>query len=82
MPPVLPGNEVKYLIDGEEAFREMIAAMRGANSPRDFIYIVNWFCDVDFALVRNAEAGQTGQTLRDVIQRASASGVMIGALLW
>ena len=82
MPPVLPGNEVKYLIDGEEAFREIVAAMRAANSPRDFIYIVNWFCDVDFPLVRNAEGGQTAQTLRDVIERASASGVMIRALLW
>jgi phosphatidylserine/phosphatidylglycerophosphate/cardiolipin synthase-like enzyme len=82
MPPVLPGNEVKYLIDGEEAFREIVAAMRGANSPRDFIYIVSWFCDVDFALVRDGEAGQTAQTLRDVLERASASGVMIRALLW
>jgi len=82
MPPVLPGNEVKYLIDGEAAFREIVAAMRAANSPGDFIYIVNWFCDVDFALVRNAEAGQTAETLRDVIERASASGVMIRALLW
>ena len=82
MPPVLPGNEVKYLIDGEEAFREIVAAMRGASSPRDFIYIVNWFCDVDFSLVRNAGAGATAQTLRDVIEQASASGVMIRALLW
>ena len=76
MPPALPGNEVRYLIDGEDAFLEMATAMRAANSPRDFIYIVNWFCDVDFAL------GQTAPTLRDVIERASAAGVMIRALLW
>jgi len=82
MPPALPGNDVKYLIDGEEAFRQMVAAMREANSPGDFIYIVNWFCDVDFALLRNAEAERTSQTLRDIIMRASASGVMIRALLW
>ena len=82
MPPVLPGNEVKYLIDGQDAFREIVAAMRLANSPGDFIYLVNWFCDVDFALIPDAEAGQTVQTLRDVIGRASASGVMIRALLW
>src|SRR5438445_6722876 len=82
MPPALPGNEVKYLIDGEDAFREMVAAMRRANSPRDFIYIVNWFCQVNFALVRITEAGQKAQTLRDVIEGAAASGVMIRALLW
>jgi phosphatidylserine/phosphatidylglycerophosphate/cardiolipin synthase-like enzyme len=80
MPPVLPGNEVKFLIDGEGAFREMTAAMRRANSPRDFIYIVNWFCDVDFAL--DPEAGQKAHTLRDVIDRAAVAGVMIRALLW
>jgi hypothetical protein len=36
MPPALPGNEVTYLIDGEDAFREIVAAMRRANSPGDF----------------------------------------------
>lgn len=81
MPPVLPGNEVTYLIDGENAFREMAAAMRRANSPGDFIYIVNWFCEVGFPLIRNTE-GQKGQTLRDVIERAAAAGVMVRALLW
>jgi phosphatidylserine/phosphatidylglycerophosphate/cardiolipin synthase-like enzyme len=82
MPPVLPGNEVNVLIDGENAFREIVAAMRKANSPGDFIYIVNWFCDVDFALVPDAEADRRSQTLRGVIDRAAASGVMIRALLW
>ena len=82
MPPALPGNEVKYLIDGEEAFREIVAALRKANSPGDFIYIVNWFCDVDFSLVGNAGGAQTAQTFRNIIERASASGVMIRALLW
>ena len=82
MPPVLSGNEVKYLIDGEAAFSEIDAAMCKANAPGDFIYIINWFCDVDFALVRDAEADQTARTLRDVVERASASGVMIRALLW
>ena len=63
MPPVLPGNDVTYLIDGELAFREMTAAMLAANAPGDFIYIVNWFCDVDFPLARNAEE-KTAPTLR------------------
>jgi phosphatidylserine/phosphatidylglycerophosphate/cardiolipin synthase-like enzyme len=82
MPPALSGNEVTYLIDGEDAFREIVAAMRRANSPGDFIYIVNWFCDVDFTLIRDAEADRAAKTLRHVIERASASGVMIRALLW
>jgi phosphatidylserine/phosphatidylglycerophosphate/cardiolipin synthase-like enzyme len=82
MPPVLAGNDVRYLIDGEHAFREMTAAMLAASGPGDFIYIVNWFCDVDFPLVPNVEKGQSGITLRDIIERAAAAGVMIRALLW
>ncbi len=82
MPPVLAGNEVKYLIDGQDAFREMAVVMHRVNSPGDFIYIVNWFCEVGFALVQNNEGGQKGQTLRDIIERAAAAGVMIRALLW
>src|SRR5512140_2802876 len=82
MPPLIPGNEVKYLIDGEDAFREMAVAMRRANAPGDFIYIINWFCEVGFALIRNDEGGEKGQTLRDFIERAAAAGVMIRALLW
>jgi phosphatidylserine/phosphatidylglycerophosphate/cardiolipin synthase-like enzyme len=82
MPPVLPGNDVRYLIDGEHAFREMTAAMLATNGPGDFIYIVNWFCDVDFPLVGNVENGQTAHTLRDITERASAAGVMVRALLW
>lgn len=82
MPPVLPGNNVQYLIDGEHAFREMAAAMTEANSPGDFIYIINWFCNLDFPLVRNVGAGQTAHTLRSIIERAAAAGVMIRAQLW
>lgn len=82
MPPALAGNEVRYMIDGEDAFREMAVAMLRANSPGDFIYIVNWFCEVGFALIQNDEAGQKALTLRDVIERAAAAGVMIRAMLW
>lgn len=82
MPSVLPGNEVRYLIDGENAFREMAVAMRRANSPGDFIYIVNWFCEIGFVLARDDEDVGKGETLRDIIERAAAAGAMVRALLW
>src|SRR6266852_3664637 len=46
MPPV---------IDGNEAFQEMVAAIRTANAKGHFIYMVNWFCDVDFHLLSASE---------------------------
>jgi len=82
MPPVLGGNDVKFLIDGEEAFREMVAVLRSASAPGDFIYLVNWSCDVEFPLLLPDETGRPGPTLRELLEQASASGVMIRALLW
>src|ERR1700682_3563323 len=79
MPPVLPGNDVAVLIDGESAFRDMARAIGKASAPGDFIYIVNWFCDVDCPLL--SEAGSE-VTLRRLLEQASAAGVMIRALLW
>jgi len=82
MPSVLAGNDVYFLTDGEHAFEEMAAAMVAANAPGDFIYIIGWFCDVDFPLVGNVEGEQNGLTLRHIVEKADAAGVMIRALLW
>jgi len=75
MPPILDGNEVTAFVDGEAAFAAMAEALLEARAPGDFIYVVNWFCDVDFAF-------PPGLNLRRVFERASDAGVMIRALLW
>jgi phosphatidylserine/phosphatidylglycerophosphate/cardiolipin synthase-like enzyme len=84
MPQVVDGNQVKFLIDGKEAFREMVAAMRTASAPGDFIYMVNWCCDVDFPLLQSAEPGipQDQTNLRQVLTQASDAKVMIRAMFW
>src|SRR6202158_554738 len=84
MPSVVDGNQVKYLIDGKEAFREMVAAMRTARAPGDFIYMVNWCCDVDFPLLQSDEAGipQDQTNLRQVLTEASDAKAMIRAMFW
>ena len=84
MPPVLGGNQVKYFIDGVDAFPEMVAAIRSANASGHFIYMVNWFCDVDFHLLGAVEPDQpAAQTnLRGLLGEASNKDVMIRALFW
>ena len=78
MPAVLAGNQVKYYIDGRDAFPEMVAAMRTAVQPNHFIYMVNWFCDVDFHLLDD----EPGVNLRQILTEASDHKVMIRAMLW
>jgi phosphatidylserine/phosphatidylglycerophosphate/cardiolipin synthase-like enzyme len=84
MPSVVAGNQVKYLIDGNEAFKEMVAAMGTAQRAGHFIYMVNWFCDVDFHLLKSEEPDipQTRTTLKSELTRASDAHVMIRAMFW
>ena len=94
MPSVVEGNQVKYLIHGSVAFPEMAAAIRTATGPSHFIYMLNWFCDVDFDLT-TGEAKEPGKpaggntrktpapnTLRELLTGASDRGVMIRAMFW
>lgn len=78
MPAVVHDSQVKYFVDANAAFEEMVAAIRTANQPGHFIYMVNWFCDVDFNLLVNDNA----INLRTLLTGASGQGVKIRALLW
>lgn len=75
MPAVKGGNQAKFLIDGEEAFHDMVQAIRAANREGHFIYMMNWFCDIDFELI-------PGHTLRSLLTQASHNKVMIRAMFW
>jgi hypothetical protein len=92
LPADVEGNsQVKYLVDGTEAFPEMQAAIRTATGPDHFIYMLNWFCDVDFDLEtgEHREPGapkpngtRVGNTLRELLLGASDGGVTIRAMFW
>lgn len=77
MYPLRRGNEVQYLIDGEQAFEEMARVLLTAKSAGDFIYVVNWWFDSSVQPL----AGST-QTLRSMLQDASHNGVLIRAMFW
>ena len=86
MPTIHEGNEVKYLIDGKETFKEMVAAIRTATGiskteekANHFIYMLNWWMDKDFELVSE----EPGVNLSCLLYQASYDkGVMVRAMLW
>lgn len=86
MPPQQPGNEVKFLLGGEEAFAEMADAMEAtyasSASRGAFIYLANWWVNHDFDLRRSGGKGVSGTRLKDYLQRASNAGVAVRALFW
>jgi len=85
MPTIHEGNEVKYLIDGKETFKEMVAAIRTATGISEtgekanhFIYILNWWMDKEFEL----DSDEPGVNLRLLLDQASQKDVMVRAMLW
>lgn len=91
---VVEGNQVKFLVHGREAFPEMVAAINTATGPDHFIYMLNWFCDVDFDLTTgehkdpgkpsspNTRKVGAPNTLRLSLTNAADRGVMIRAMFW
>jgi phosphatidylserine/phosphatidylglycerophosphate/cardiolipin synthase-like enzyme len=77
MNPARAGNEVKYLIDGKQAFEEMARVMLQARARGDFIYLANWW----FTGAILPLAGSS-QTLDGILRDAARAGVLIRALFW
>src|SRR5262245_30723908 len=42
VPIVRPGNEVMYLVDGADTYKEMVAVIKSASSADHFIYLLGW----------------------------------------
>lgn len=83
------GNDVAELIDGPETFRSMFAAINTATGREHYIYLLNWWMDLDEPL----DVPTTGSacppsprggpsTLRSLLTDKSAAGVQIRAMLW
>ena len=83
-PFLTDGNEVKYMIDARKTFREMVAALRTATGAGHFIYMLNWWLDLDFELssesVDHLEPGPLN--LQNILDKASNAGVMVRAVAW
>ena len=73
-PPPRAGNEVEVLVDGETAFRRIVADVRGAR--RD-VRLTGWFLSPGFVL----EDGDPPVIVRDLLA-AAAARVDVRVLLW
>lgn len=76
MQPVRSNNSVTGLVDGDETFRSMVAAMLTARNDQHYIYLLNWWVDLDFQL-----PGSTSlytQLRNAVVNR----GVQVRAMFW
>jgi phosphatidylserine/phosphatidylglycerophosphate/cardiolipin synthase-like enzyme len=69
-------SSADFLLDGEETFAAIVDAIRSADSPGHYVYILGWMIDLDFQLT----AG--GPTLYELLSAAAAKGVEIRLLIW
>jgi phosphatidylserine/phosphatidylglycerophosphate/cardiolipin synthase-like enzyme len=73
--PLRPGNRVDVLVDGEQAFAEMVDALRSATSH---VALTGWFVSPDFVLRRD---GDTPVVLRNLLAEL-AERIDVRVLLW
>jgi phosphatidylserine/phosphatidylglycerophosphate/cardiolipin synthase-like enzyme len=82
------GNDVLYLIDGKDAYREYQHEIQRTNGPTDFIYLAGWVLLLDFKLpgefeLEGAETSgmSLGFTMRELLQSAASRNVQIRVML-
>jgi phosphatidylserine/phosphatidylglycerophosphate/cardiolipin synthase-like enzyme len=72
------GTTATTFILGESAFKAMLADIKSASGPGDFIYILSWHCEVDMKF----DDSDANSALKKTLASAAATNVEIRALLW
>jgi phosphatidylserine/phosphatidylglycerophosphate/cardiolipin synthase-like enzyme len=72
--PVREGNRVEIVVDGQEAFAGMLAAIESAQQS---VHLAGWHAVPDFELTRGSTPRTLGDALRDVGEHAR-----VRVLLW
>lgn len=75
---VRAANAVRHLIDGPETYREMVAAIRAAQTSEHYIYLLGWSLVDDFELI----TGDPTTTIQRLFADAAGREVQIRAMLW
>ena len=83
-------NEVKTYVNADQAYPEMVAAIETATGDGHFVYLLNWFLDVELALVPGKSLGVLPHAANDppnpprigLLNQASSKGVMVRAMAW
>lgn len=72
------GNAVKFLIDGSDTFRAMVAAIRMAQNESHYIYLLGWVLKDDFEML----PGNPRSTFQALLTAAASRGAQIRVMLW
>lgn len=72
--PLRQGNEIRILIDGQAAYKEISDAFHTA---KNFIYLTLSFADQDFLLVP-----ESGERLFDILRSRQKGGVDVRMVVW
>ncbi len=67
-PPVVPGNQIKELVNGDEIFPSMLAAIRSAEKTITFETYIYW-------------SGKIGKTFAEALAERSRAGVKVHVLV-
>jgi phosphatidylserine/phosphatidylglycerophosphate/cardiolipin synthase-like enzyme len=74
----LTGEDARAFVGADAALAAMRADIASATGGTDFIYLLNWHCNVDLELV----PGDPTSTLRNMLTAAVAGGVQVRAMFW
>lgn len=79
--PVRHGNKIIGLIDGEKTFQSMVDAIETATGSEHYIYMLNWWVELDFELVPSYKPkGNSSDT--KLINLLSNEDVQVRAMFW
>lgn len=82
MRPLTHGNKVTTMVSGPEAFTSMVQAITTANSSGHYIYMLNWFIDLEFALGVSIPGVSADKRLLDLLFAADKKGVEFRGMFW
>jgi len=72
------GNDVRALIDGEEAFQAMYEAIETTKGGSHFIYLLAWWLDIGRPLLGDRADTQ----LKVLFEKKAGAGVQIRVMVW
>jgi phosphatidylserine/phosphatidylglycerophosphate/cardiolipin synthase-like enzyme len=76
--PKAKRSPATYLIDGEETFASIAAAVKTATKSGHYVYVLGWMLDVDFQL----QAGDSATTFYSLLSDATKKGAEVRVLIW
>ncbi len=72
------GQKATPYVGGADALKHMAEDIAKAKGPTDFIYLANWYCDIELELVPNDRSS----SLKNLLFEAARVGVQVRGMFW